>query len=396
MSSPTRSRFFSALGLAAGMTLLLAAPAGAASPGDDVIAFTADDIENSSVSPDGSTIALSSYVDDTVTLIDTASGVATTMTTGFGGPGGSVFTPDGSTLYVANYDIPNIAIIDVATATVTGLISGVFSGPWVLEISPDGDTLYIGDYTSNNIFFNDISTAITSLTATVDISASTDGIYGMYLSADGSQIFGVDEDGSVVVVDVATESVVDAWNDVTLGNSYGGCVSPDGTVLYQPDSNDSALYSSSLATGAVLASNVATQQTEYGTHTDCAVSPDGSSVFVSHWDAFDPGVVTEYDATTLEFIEAHLFTSLDFTQQIVFYSACDAFVAGYEGGAQSFQITDGDCAPAAAAPDDSELAATGLNASTTAGAAALAGIVILAGAGALVLRSRRRAGSLAD
>lgn len=378
-------------GLAVTGALLSANPALAAAPGSLSIDFSGANFEMSAVSSDGATIALSGYNDSTITLIDTATNTATAVTDPGGdisNPGEIEFSPDNSTMYVANYGAGNLLVIDVATATVSSVVvdtDGVFNGPWVLAQDPAGTTLYIGDYTAGEIHFFDIATE--TVTTSVGIAMSTQYIYGLYASADGSQLFAVDSDGSIDVIQVNIATATDSWTDAAPGDSYGGCISPDRLSLYQPDTNNPALYKSSLETGAVLASNLATVRPQDSAHTSCAVSPDGASVFVTHFDAIDPGSVTEYDATTLEYIATHDFPGIEYTQQIQFFAACQAYVVGYYGDAQTLDL---ECAAAPAVP---ELAATGLDAQGVAVTAWFSALLL--GIGALVLHRRRlRAESL--
>ena len=390
-SSFRRSSLVVAVGLALASAVIIAAPASANAPGELFVEFAADFIEMSAVSTDGATIALSSQFDDTVTLIRTDTNTAVTVAdpdTEISTPGGVVFSLDGATLYLANYGAGNLIVIDVETATVTGVIDDdAWSEPWVLDISSSGDTLYIGDYLDSEVYFLDIFTS--TVTDVIDVSDETTSVYGLHTSADGSQVFVVDDDGSIDVIDVTTATLGDSWTDIDIGASYGSCVSPDGLTLYQPDAQNPALYSSSLSTGAVLAENEDTVQPQGSEHTACAVSPDGSSVFLSHLDASDPGSITEYDATTLAFVATYDFPAIDYTQQIVFFSDCQAYVVGYDGGAQTFDL---DCAAAPVDPDP-ELAATGPDSAAVTGIAALAGGVVLLGVLAVWIRGRRVAGA---
>ncbi len=372
-------------GLVAAGTLFAATPAMAAAPGSLSIDFTADDIQMSGVSSDGATIALSSYVDSTIILIDTATNTATTVAdpaSEVNGPGGIVFSPDNATMYVANYGGGNLLVIDVATATISDVVvdsDGVFGGPWVLARNLDGTTLYVGDYDNKAVYFFDIASA--TVTSSVDISAATTYIYGLYASADASQLFAVDADGSIDVISVATAMITDTWTDAVPGDSYGGCVSPDRLSLYQPDTLNTAIYRSSLVNGDVVASNLATIQPQNSEHTGCAVSPDGASVFVTHRDAHDPGSVTEYDAATLAYVATHVMVDVSYTRQIQFYSECRAYVAGDNGDAQTLDL---DCAAAPAKP---ELADTGFGGQSVTATAWFSALLL--GAGLLALARRR-------
>lgn len=376
-----------ALASAASLALLGALPAQALTVGTNVIKFDADDIEYSAVSPDGSIIAYSSSSDD-VLLQDVAAGtieVVDDSFENFSSPGGVVFSPDGATLYVANYDNGDIAVVDVATATVTDtLTTSDLTGPWPIAISPDGTTLYIGEYTQDKLVTMDISLE------TSQSAGSVSDPYFLYVTSDGSTVYSLDYYGQIDVMDTSDPTTIpDSWTNLS-GYYYGACVSPNETTLYTPDYSNDILYAVSLVDGTIIEQvDLPNSGNAY-----CAVAPDGSSVFVTNWNEGDqdsgdpdsvraPGIVQEFDPSTLAFIKSYDTTGVAYTQPINFVDVCDAWVAGYYGNAVKLTLDSGMCAPAL--PD------TGASQTMIITLSSVGGGLLVLGAVALVLVRRRSA-----
>jgi len=381
-----------ALGLAAGLAIvagsaLSALPASALTVSPDHAAFYSTDNEFSAVSPDGSVIAYSGYSDSTVTLLNTATHTTTLVTDGgsdLNSQGGVVFSPNGATLYVANYS--DIVVIDVATHSVTGtLTSSDFNGPWTIAISHDGTKLYVGNYDNKKIVTYNLGTDATTVTSSVAES------YALFVSPDDSTVYNMGYNGDVDVFNTGSLLVTSSFTNVT-GSFYSACVNSNASVLYMPDYGASKLYAVSLATGDILATN--DTDLPAGNNQSCAVSPDDTKVFVTNTSIggtsgdyttiTDPGTVTELNAATLALAGSHDLSGVAYSEMINFYDACNAYVAGYYGNAQSFKFDDA-CVVGGAAIAEPTLASTGLNAND-AGALVLA--LTLAGAIAFAVRRR--------
>lgn len=208
-------------------SLLTALPASAsATVGTDVASFLSQDISNSVVSHDGTTIAYSGYLASDVWLLDTATNIATEITDpDIFEPGLGSFSPDNATLYVPDFISGAVVVIDVATATVTRTLTSTdFSGPWTSVISPDGNTLYVADYTNGSIvtynLTNDTSQAVTSV----------DFPFYLAITPDGSTIHNMDESGTINVFDTATGTITGNFTGPG-SQSYFACTSPDVTVM---------------------------------------------------------------------------------------------------------------------------------------------------------------------
>ncbi|MDX2025182.1 YncE family protein [Microcella sp.] len=373
--------------IALATTVVVAAPAIAAAPGTETITFTIDDIDYWAATPDGSKIVMSSYDESKILIIDTATNSISTAadpTSLLEGPGQIAITPDGLTAYVANYSRFTVAIVDITTGAITGEITDpAFSGPWALALNRAGDQLLMHDYNTEILYVIDIGTnaVIDSLDLSGAGTSATEDAWSVVVSPDGSKAFVVYDDGSIIVVDLTTLTVDDEFVPPALGYLPGSCVSPDGSTIYQADWESLSFRSVSLETGDVLATNPSTPRSpaDPTSGTFCTVSPNGQSVFLTDQDASSPGVVTEYDAQTLALIATHSFDDVDLTQHVMVYSACEAYVTGRDGNAQTFDL---DCA---AAP---ELAATGTNSAVTGFAALLAALLLSLGGIALAVRRR--------
>ena len=139
------------------------------------------------MSPDGSTIYVSDYVNNAVELFYTATDTYGATITGISGAGGIAVSPNGSTVYVAGYSSNEVYEIATSTNTVSGTISSPqFSGLWVAAVSPDGKTLYVVDYaTTASLHFIQLSTG----TVTKSITVGQTSYPYLGFSANGSVMY---------------------------------------------------------------------------------------------------------------------------------------------------------------------------------------------------------------
>src|SRR5262245_5720306 len=150
------------------------------------------------VSPDGGRVYVMT-AGGNVQVIDSAAGtVVATVVAGAGG-GGIAVTPDGARVYVAD---GLVSIIDTATNTViksfvpeTASVPGISNNASSVAVAPDGTRVYVGVYTFDTTPFS-----------------------------------GFTARGSVVVVDSASESIVNTINLFALPGSIA--FTPDGTRAY--------------------------------------------------------------------------------------------------------------------------------------------------------------------
>jgi YVTN family beta-propeller protein len=146
------------------------------------------------LSPDGTTLAVTSFDNPNLVLLNRADGHVM-ATVPVGGPAFSpTYSPDGRHLYVAEADRPQADLVDVASRTVTGSVQ--FDKPAVnVAFSPDGRTAYAhGEGNVLTIIDVATGTARGTLPVTADNSAS------VALAPDGSRAYVVDQDRGVLLV----------------------------------------------------------------------------------------------------------------------------------------------------------------------------------------------------
>ena len=190
------------------------------------------------VTPDGTQVYVANNNDGTVSAIDTATNtVIATITVGVY-PFGVAVTPDGSNVYVTNSGDNTVSVINTTNNTVVGNPITVGSDPQGVVVSPDGTTAYVansGTYNTTGVSNGDgtisvINTATNTVTATVNYQTGFEPI-GIAISPDGKTVYVADEYWwGVFVMDTVTNAFT---NIVYLAaEPYGISVAPDGTEVY--------------------------------------------------------------------------------------------------------------------------------------------------------------------
>lgn len=184
------------------------------------------------VSPDESLVAVSNWISDTVTLIDTKRRAAVATVKVGHVPRGLCFTPDGRWLYVTNFRGSSLSRIDVVARRVVKTITKVGDQPRHLVITRDGTTMFLSTNRDGWLHKYSLTPNGEDVTETrvasvfVGREARTIG-----LTPDGRFVFVCCFDsGSVVAVDAATMKVV---SRTRVGDGAVGLdLSPDGRHLW--------------------------------------------------------------------------------------------------------------------------------------------------------------------
>jgi YVTN family beta-propeller protein len=155
------------------------------------------------LSKDGKTLWINNQAGNNVTRLNTDSGLAETVITGFSQPRQGVkLSPDGRTLYVTNFLGDKITAVDTSTNKITGEIKG-FSKIRAISVSQDGKTLYAANSGSDTIAVVDLPKQ--KIMRTVEVGKNP---YGAALSPDGKFIYSGNLTGnSLSVIDVASLNV---------------------------------------------------------------------------------------------------------------------------------------------------------------------------------------------
>ena len=152
--------------------------------------------------------------------------------------------------------------VDTATGQIEGTVTLADGAmPQDLRLSPDGSKFYVADMMHGGIWVvNRDGTAVTGFIATGV------GTHGIYPSRDAKLLYITNRgrlmkdthrrshegDGSVSVIDPATDAVVATWNIPGGGSPDMGGVSADGTKLWVSGRYDSVVYVFDTSNGSLL------------------------------------------------------------------------------------------------------------------------------------------------
>jgi YVTN family beta-propeller protein len=167
------------------------------------------------VTPDGSTVYVvnsrrTQFMDGTVSVIDTASNtVIATILVGVerrANPFGVAVTPDGSTVYITTTGFGGVAVIDTATNTVIATIT--VGGPGTslegVAVTPDGSTVYITNVHDGTVVVIDTTTN-TVIGSPIPFGLSAEGVA---ITPDGGKVYVANNASSTVsVIDTASNTV---------------------------------------------------------------------------------------------------------------------------------------------------------------------------------------------
>jgi LPXTG-motif cell wall-anchored protein len=177
------------------------------------------------VSPGGTKVYITNVDDDTISVFTIATSVVTTISAG-AGPFDVAFSPDGVKAFVTNFTGNTVSVIDVATDTITATIP-VSATPYRVAISPDGTKAYVSHFTAGGTV-DVIDVATDFVTSTISVG----DWLGDVAFSPGGQVAYVAGAGGLYVIDVTAGSLVGA---VALPDITGMVFSPDGTVAYLSD-----------------------------------------------------------------------------------------------------------------------------------------------------------------
>jgi YVTN family beta-propeller protein len=162
------------------------------------------------------------------------------------------FSADGSYLIASCEFSGQLLKIDVAHERVIGTLTlpnGTSGMPQDVKLSPDGKVFYIADMMANGLWKVDgDSFSVTGFLPTGR------GAHGLYPSRDARFLYATNRgEGTISVIDFATEKVVRTWTIPGGGSPDMGGVSADGNVLWVSGRYNGVVYAISTRTGKLLA-----------------------------------------------------------------------------------------------------------------------------------------------
>ena len=205
---------------------------------------------------------------NTVTPIDTASGVAGSPIPVGNGPLAIAITPLGGAAYVVNGTDGTVTPITTSTgATLPPIHVGL--DPDGIAITPDGNTAYVTNYGDGTVTPIDLVSGVADPAFFVG-----PGPIGIAITPDGSTAFVVDNGNDLVARVALSPGGGHMVSTIGLTNPpYEISITPDGSTLYVR--NGDAITAINVASGAVGASVIDRQQP-----VGIAINPNGDSLYV--------------------------------------------------------------------------------------------------------------------
>jgi YVTN family beta-propeller protein len=220
------------------------------------------------VTPDGSQVYVTNVLDDTVSVIATASNTVTaTINVGLA-PFGMAMTTDGSTVYVANSGDGTVSAISTANNMVANTYN-VGVDPTGIAVTPDGSKVYVAN--SGNGSGNTVSVIVQGVVGS-PITVGT-APQGLAVTPDGGKVYVANnQSNNVSVIDTAHDTAAVPFAVGT--NPEGVAVSPDGSTVYVTNNVSNTVSVIATSNNAVTTVNVGTIPNS------AAVTPDGTKVYV--------------------------------------------------------------------------------------------------------------------
>ena len=226
--------------------------------------------DGAAVDPGAHTLYVTNVDDDTVSVIDEATGTVTGTVTVGGGPLAVAADPTTHTAYVTNGGNGTVSVIDGPTGTVTAIIT-VGSGPDGVAVDPTSHTAYVANGGAGTVSV--IDEASGTVTGTIAVGSDPDGVavdpttHTVYVANGGA--------GTVSVIDEASGTVT---GTIAVGSD------PDG-VAVDPTTHTAYVANGGAGTVSVIdeASGTVTGTIKVGSDPDgVAVDPTTHAAYVAN------------------------------------------------------------------------------------------------------------------
>ncbi|MGH3743808.1 MAG: YncE family protein [Mycobacteriales bacterium] len=137
--------------------------------------------------------------------------------------------------------------VDLRTETVAGYLTLPGSSTQDVKLSPDGKIFYAAD-----MYLGGVHLISAATFRQVGFVKTGKDAHGLYISRDGRDLYVSNRGaGSVSVIDVATNKVVQVWKIPGGGSPDMGNVSPDGKTLWLSGRYNATVYAISTVDGSV-------------------------------------------------------------------------------------------------------------------------------------------------
>jgi YVTN family beta-propeller protein len=184
------------------------------------------------VSPNGAWVYVANFGTNpsTVSVIDTASDTVVATITAGTAPTRIGFSLDSSVAYAINEGSNNITVIDTATQTVVGPPVATGAAPRGCGGTPDGKYGVVCNQLSNDVWIFDGTTPSNPiLVAQIPVGISPQG--GLF-TPDGAYLYVAGSGADIVVIEMATFTVLTRITVGAAGPGLFADIRPDGAFLY--------------------------------------------------------------------------------------------------------------------------------------------------------------------
>lgn len=239
--------------------------------------------------PDGTTLFVSNVYDNTVSVIDVASGTVTNTLRVCRNPSSIAITPDASQAWVACDDDTWLAVIDTSTYAVTPVTTPF--GAIGIAFTADGSTAAV-------MTWSDLAIVNTQTLATTTVALPTYAmpiIQGPQMIIRGSTVYmltfpyGAPDPGTLMIADLSSPSDPVQTVEVSPG-AAAMVVTPDGKTAFISSSITDRIVVVDLV-GLAVINMLHTGASTQG----LAITPDGRTVFSANYDS---GTVSAIDVAT--------------------------------------------------------------------------------------------------
>ena len=225
----------------------------------------------------GFTLYVGAWNDATLVPVAVDSQVAGTPTPVGLSPAAVAITPDGATAFVANFGSNSVTPVDTATGVAAPAVdTGSDTHPVAVAISPDGRTVWVlaQGITDGALVPVDVATRVAG--APVVLTGTTPA--GLAITPDGTTAFVTDNPGGTVIpVDLGTRAV---GAPITVGANPGGpAITPDGALLFVPNATDGTVTPVDVASRTALAAITVGALANW-----VSITPDGRTALVATGD----------------------------------------------------------------------------------------------------------------
>ncbi len=161
------------------------------------------------------------------------------------------FTADGRTLLASCEFANRLAVVDVATHKLLRTINltQVSGGmPQDVKLAPDGSVFYVADMIANGIYVVDGTAS-----KVLGFIPTGKQAHGLYLDRSATRLFITNRgEGSISVLDLATQKVTAKWLIPGGGSPDMGSLSADGTIFWVSGRYNGCVYAISTVDGHLI------------------------------------------------------------------------------------------------------------------------------------------------